>query len=259
MESVFLATRGTNAVNLRSISRTNALVDARHGIIFAHWSQGLLEQHVEQERCVRSQRSGSPDDRPPSSDRHRRRRLQRNRRGAPPARPAAVPYPAPVRTRLPAFARGAAYATPIPLHLLNVRAANMSAYPDRPTHFLEWLQRLVGQSSDADCRVANPGDRRAVPLSRGISTAVIYRRSCAKPSARIAALCACASFRTRWSIWSHRPRLPPDAGRGTPPRRGRRRPRRRPSVPGRERQAVLTSSTHGRRPSRRTSTRTGPW
>ena len=37
------------------------------------------------------------------------------------------------------FARGAAYSTPDPVHLLNVRAANMSAFPDRPTHFAEWV------------------------------------------------------------------------------------------------------------------------
>ena len=52
--------------------------------------------------------------------------------------------------RLPAFARGAAYSTHDPVHLLNVRAANMSAYPDRPAHFLEWLQRLIAQSPDAE-------------------------------------------------------------------------------------------------------------
>lgn len=37
------------------------------------------------------------------------------------------------------FARGLAYGTGNPAHLLNVRAANMSAFPDRPGHFEEWL------------------------------------------------------------------------------------------------------------------------
>jgi uncharacterized NAD(P)/FAD-binding protein YdhS len=37
------------------------------------------------------------------------------------------------------FAHGAAYGTGEPGHLLNVRAANMSAYPDRPDHFVDWL------------------------------------------------------------------------------------------------------------------------
>jgi uncharacterized NAD(P)/FAD-binding protein YdhS len=38
-----------------------------------------------------------------------------------------------------AFARGAAYATPNARHLLNVRAANMSAFPTEPRHFQDWL------------------------------------------------------------------------------------------------------------------------
>ncbi len=39
------------------------------------------------------------------------------------------------------FARGIAYGTDDPGHLLNVRAANMSAYPGQPDHFLDWLAR----------------------------------------------------------------------------------------------------------------------
>ena len=35
--------------------------------------------------------------------------------------------------------RGLAYATQAPEHLLNVPAAKMSAWPDRPAHFAEWL------------------------------------------------------------------------------------------------------------------------
>ena len=35
--------------------------------------------------------------------------------------------------------RGVAYGTSRPEHLLNVAARNMSALPDRPTHFVEWL------------------------------------------------------------------------------------------------------------------------
>ncbi len=41
--------------------------------------------------------------------------------------------------RGPRFGRGAAYATANPDHLLNVRGANMSALPDTPSHFLDWL------------------------------------------------------------------------------------------------------------------------
>ncbi|WP_181017504.1 FAD/NAD(P)-binding protein [Methylobacterium sp. V23] len=38
------------------------------------------------------------------------------------------------------FGPGVAYGTARSDHLLNVRASNMSAYPDRPNHFVEWLQ-----------------------------------------------------------------------------------------------------------------------
>jgi uncharacterized NAD(P)/FAD-binding protein YdhS len=38
------------------------------------------------------------------------------------------------------FARGVAYATKVPGHLVNVRSANMSAFPDRPDHFQAWLE-----------------------------------------------------------------------------------------------------------------------
>lgn len=39
-----------------------------------------------------------------------------------------------------AFARGLAYATGCSDHLLNVRATNMSAFPDQPEHFARWLE-----------------------------------------------------------------------------------------------------------------------
>lgn len=47
--------------------------------------------------------------------------------------------------RADGFGRGLAYATGNPGHLLNVRAGNMSAFPDQPTHFLEWLRRQDGR------------------------------------------------------------------------------------------------------------------
>ena len=37
------------------------------------------------------------------------------------------------------FGRGAAYSTASPHHLLNVRAANMSAFVEEPSHFIDWL------------------------------------------------------------------------------------------------------------------------
>ncbi len=53
--------------------------------------------------------------------------------------------PAPARITLidrrSQFGRGQAYATGNPSHLLNVPAARMSAFHDRPGHFVEWLRR----------------------------------------------------------------------------------------------------------------------
>lgn len=37
--------------------------------------------------------------------------------------------------------KGLAYSSYSHKHLLNVRAKNMSAFPDRPTHFIDWLKR----------------------------------------------------------------------------------------------------------------------
>ena len=43
--------------------------------------------------------------------------------------------------RSPVLGRGVAYGTKFKGHLLNVRAGNMSAYPDVPDHFVEWARR----------------------------------------------------------------------------------------------------------------------
>ncbi len=39
------------------------------------------------------------------------------------------------------FAQGAAYSTENPVHLLNVTAGKMSAFPDQPDHLLQWLKK----------------------------------------------------------------------------------------------------------------------
>ena len=49
--------------------------------------------------------------------------------------------------RRPAFGRGAAYSTTSQEHLLNVRAGNMSAFPEQPAHFIDWLARQ-GQAEE---------------------------------------------------------------------------------------------------------------
>ncbi|WP_304168439.1 FAD/NAD(P)-binding protein [Phenylobacterium aquaticum] len=45
------------------------------------------------------------------------------------------------------FGRGTAYSTANPDHLLNVRVANMSAFPDLPDHFTQWLAGRSGWSA----------------------------------------------------------------------------------------------------------------
>lgn len=50
--------------------------------------------------------------------------------------------------RRPTFGRGLAYSTDNGGHLLNVRAMNMSAFPDQPANFLEWLRNRGHDASD---------------------------------------------------------------------------------------------------------------
>ena len=48
------------------------------------------------------------------------------------------------------FGRGLAYSTSNVNHLLNVRAGNMSAFPDQPDHFVEWLRRRAVEAETSD-------------------------------------------------------------------------------------------------------------
>jgi uncharacterized NAD(P)/FAD-binding protein YdhS len=45
--------------------------------------------------------------------------------------------------------RGLAYSADNPNHLLNVRIENMSALPEQPNHFRDWLERRTGRAPDA--------------------------------------------------------------------------------------------------------------
>ena len=47
--------------------------------------------------------------------------------------------------------RGIAYSTADPNHLLNVRAANMSAFPDQPDHFWHWLCARENNDRPQNC------------------------------------------------------------------------------------------------------------
>jgi uncharacterized NAD(P)/FAD-binding protein YdhS len=60
--------------------------------------------------------------------------------------------------RSPDFARGVAYATGDRDHLLNVRAANMSALSDEPLHFQEWLKRRAESGAGASLQDGGLGD-----------------------------------------------------------------------------------------------------
>ncbi|MGA2966523.1 MAG: FAD/NAD(P)-binding protein [Terriglobales bacterium] len=58
--------------------------------------------------------------------------------------------------RSPLLGRGVAYGTQFDEHLLNVRAKNMSAYPDVPDHFVKWAQHHYSSSVKPDDFLARP-------------------------------------------------------------------------------------------------------
>jgi uncharacterized NAD(P)/FAD-binding protein YdhS len=74
--------------------------------------------------------------------------------------------------------RGLAYATGNPSHLLNVRAANMSAFADDPDHFSRWLAARASRG-----RIAIP---MAFDLFRANCMGFIFR-NCWNRFARSAA------------------------------------------------------------------------
>ena len=78
--------------------------------------------------------------------------------------------------RAPAPGAGLAYSTPSSAHLLNVRAYNMSAFPDDPKHFLRWLwahdeNRLVPPSGHAFVSRADYGTYIAAVLAEAQAAA----------------------------------------------------------------------------------------
>ena len=74
------------------------------------------------------------------------------------------------------FARGVAYGTRSDHHLLNVPAGLMSALPDEPAHFLDWLRRR-----DASAHEGSFAPRRVY----GDYLDDLLRSACSGPSARI--------------------------------------------------------------------------
>lgn len=80
-----------------------------------------------------------------------------------------------------AFGRGIAYGTGLFLHLLNVPAAKMSAFPDAPDNFVEWLDFHRPAFRSMGIEAMNPGDfvprkiygiylRRLLDAARGSGT-----------------------------------------------------------------------------------------
>lgn len=63
----------------------------------------------------------------------------------------------------PEIGVGVAYSTPSPLHLLNVRAAKMGAFPDREKHFFEWLQTTEAKTLAAKYRLPEWKEEDFVP------------------------------------------------------------------------------------------------
>ena len=76
--------------------------------------------------------------------------------------------------RADAFAQGAAYATRDPVHLLNVRAANMSAFPERPGHLVDWLS---DEAERGGLETGQEGERHSheTPAGRFVSRALYGR------------------------------------------------------------------------------------
>lgn len=70
--------------------------------------------------------------------------------------------------------RGAAYSTDDPSHLLNVRAGNMSAWPDRPGDFAEALGSSAGEQ-DGFARRTDYGDYLAAALTEAEATGLASR------------------------------------------------------------------------------------
>ena len=70
------------------------------------------------------------------------------------------------------FGRGAAYSTLDPAHLLNVRASNMSAFPETSSHFVDWLS-AGGRKEDQSPFVLRSryGDYLQAMIQKAVETA----------------------------------------------------------------------------------------
>ncbi len=79
--------------------------------------------------------------------------------------------------------RGVAYSAAHPDHLLNVRAANMSALPDDPGHFVRWLERTNPQYASGFAHASSMAIISPPCLTkRGVNPAIGSRSCGARPA-----------------------------------------------------------------------------
>lgn len=71
-------------------------------------------------------------------------------------------------------ARGLAYSTTLPDHLLNVRASNMSAFPDRPADFADYIGQSGGVP-DMFARRSDYGNYLAGIFGKAVGTGLVSR------------------------------------------------------------------------------------
>ncbi len=71
-------------------------------------------------------------------------------------------------------ARGLAYSTTLPDHLLNVRASNMSAFPDRPDDFVNHIAH-GGSTPDIFARRSDYGDYLDAIFRKALATGLVNR------------------------------------------------------------------------------------
>ena len=96
--------------------------------------------------------------------------------------------------RRPRLGEGRAYGTHEPDHLLNVRAANMSAFADEPRHFLDWL----GETGDAGAFVSRA--RYAEYLQSLLAAEVQDLEAGQRLSRKLGEAVEAAPFDGRWKV-----------------------------------------------------------
>jgi uncharacterized NAD(P)/FAD-binding protein YdhS len=94
------------------------------------------------------------------------------------------------------FGPGLAYGTKDPAHLLNVRASNLSVFPDQPDHFVNWLG---GRGAGRDVRT-----RFAQRMKYGDYIEHVLRRARSWGGPKVERLCAtaigCGQAGERWTL-----------------------------------------------------------